>query len=283
MAQEIRSVDGIDVFIEGEGAHTVLMVHGWPDTYRLWDGQVAHLKDRYRCARFTLPGFDIAKPSRPMSMDQMMALFKAILEAVAPGQKVTLMLHDWGCLLGYEFYARHPELVQRVVGVDIGDFNSGELARSRNFKAKFGVFYYQMWLAIAWMIGGSLGTRMTRSMARALRCRSDPAYIGAQMNYLYHMVWFGSHGGMRGMARVEPFKPMLFIYGERKPFMFHSKRWLEKLAALPGCEAKAFATGHWVMMQQPEAFNRCVTDWLVGTETVSALPSPPPSPMAAGA
>ena len=38
------------------------MVHGWPDTYRLWDGQVEALKDRYRCVRFTLPGFDAAQP-----------------------------------------------------------------------------------------------------------------------------------------------------------------------------------------------------------------------------
>lgn len=269
MAPEVLSVDGIDVFVEGEGEHTVLMIHGWPDTYRLWDGQVEHLKDRYRCVRFTLPGFDVAKPPRPTSLAQMMELFKSIIESVAPGQKVTLLLHDWGCVVGYEFYARHPELVQRVIGVDIGDFGSGALSRALNVRAKFGVFYYQVWLAIAWMIGGGVGTRMTRYMARAMRCRSDPSLMGAQMNYLYHMLWFGSHGSMRGMATVKPFQPMLYIYGERKPFMFHSPRWLEKLAAMPNSEAHGFATGHWVMTQQPQGFNQCVSDWLARTESAN--------------
>src|SRR6478735_2879020 len=42
-----------DLHIEGTGPETIVMIHGWPDTYRLWDKQVEHLKDRYRCIRFT--------------------------------------------------------------------------------------------------------------------------------------------------------------------------------------------------------------------------------------
>ena len=48
-------VDGIDVFVEGEGGESIVMIHGWPDTYRLWDAQADFLRDRYRCVRFTLP------------------------------------------------------------------------------------------------------------------------------------------------------------------------------------------------------------------------------------
>jgi pimeloyl-ACP methyl ester carboxylesterase len=60
-------IDGIDVFIEGDGPHTVLMVHGWPDTHRLWDTTVEALKARHRCVRFTLAGFAIAEPACAMS------------------------------------------------------------------------------------------------------------------------------------------------------------------------------------------------------------------------
>ena len=58
----MAQVDGIELHVDGEGAETIVMVHGWPDTYRLWDAQVAFLRSRYQCVRFTLPGFDIAKP-----------------------------------------------------------------------------------------------------------------------------------------------------------------------------------------------------------------------------
>jgi len=28
-------IDGIDVFVDGEGSETIVMIHGRPDTYRL--------------------------------------------------------------------------------------------------------------------------------------------------------------------------------------------------------------------------------------------------------
>jgi cis-3-alkyl-4-acyloxetan-2-one decarboxylase len=33
-------VNGAEVIVEGSGAEPVVMIHGWPDTYRLWDAQV---------------------------------------------------------------------------------------------------------------------------------------------------------------------------------------------------------------------------------------------------
>jgi cis-3-alkyl-4-acyloxetan-2-one decarboxylase len=261
-AQGVVTVDGIEVLLDGDAEHTVVMIHGWPDTHRLWDSTVAHLKGRHRCVRFTLPGFDVAQPPRPTSMAQMTALFKAVVDRVSPDRPVTLLLHDWGCVFGYEFAARHPDRVARVVGVDIGDHNSGAYLRSLPAKAKFQVAFYQLWLALAWKLGGSLGDRMSRWMARAIGCRTDPARIGWRQNYPYAMQWFGTAGGFRGAARVDLPCPMLYVYGQRKLFMFHSPRWLEALAARAGCAVHALPTGHWVMAQQPDAFNRVVGEWL---------------------
>ena len=68
------TVEGIDVFIEGDGPQTVLMIHGWPDTHRLWDATVEALKDQHRCVRFTLPGFDPHKPARATSLADMIGM-----------------------------------------------------------------------------------------------------------------------------------------------------------------------------------------------------------------
>lgn len=170
-----RQIDGIDVFIEGSGDHSIVMVHGWPDTHRLWDAQVAHLSANYRCIRFTLPGFDIGKPRRGYALAELVDTLKHIVEQTCPGQQVTLMLHDWGCIFGYEFAMRHPLLVRRIVGVDIGDVGSRVHLQSLSVKAKLMVVAYQVWLAIAWRIGGALGDKMTRWMARALRAPKRPA------------------------------------------------------------------------------------------------------------
>src|SRR6185295_18160654 len=99
-------VDNVDVVLEGRGDKAVVMIHGWPDTYRLWDRQVAALAEGYRCVRFTLPGFDAAQPGRAYSLDEVVETIRRIVEQACPGQKVILMLHDWGCFYGYQFAMR---------------------------------------------------------------------------------------------------------------------------------------------------------------------------------
>lgn len=257
-----QQIDGVDVFVEGSGREAIVMVHGWPDTWRLWDDQVEFFKSRYRCVRFTLPGFDIARPRQAHSLDALVATLKRVIEHTCPGEKVTLMLHDWGCVFGYQFAMKHPSLVQRIVGVDIGDAGSPAHVRSMSIKARAMVFAYQIWLAIAWRIGGRVGDRMTRAMARALRCPSDPQFIGSNMCYPYYIRWTGTHGSYRQAVPFEPAWPMLYIYGRKKPFQFHSATWVEALRERPSSNALEFNTGHWVMKGKPQEFNQAVAAWL---------------------
>ena len=264
MSSFTLTIHGVDVFVEGAGPDTLVMLHGWPDTHRLWDSTVLALKPHYRCVRFTLPGYDLAKPPRATSLVEMTALIAEIADAVSPARPVSLVLHDWGCIFGYEFAARRPERVARIVGVDIGDYNSGACRRSLSVRAKLLLFSYQFWLAIAWTVGGAAGDAMTRWMARQSGWRAASSAVGWQMNYPYAMLWLGLLGGFRGAAQVTLGCPVLFIYGLNKPFMFHSPEWLSRLAERPGCAVQPFPTGHWVMAQQPEAFNQCVARWLAG-------------------
>ncbi|MGE0098294.1 MAG: alpha/beta fold hydrolase [Hydrogenophaga sp.] len=263
------NVNGVDVLVDGQGAHTVLMLHGWPDTPSLWDSSVAALQDGYRCVRVFLPGYDLSQPPQPVSVVDFTRFLRQVVDAVSPQEPVSLLLHDWGCLFGYEFAARHSHRVARIVGVDIGDTSSGAYLKSLSVKEKLMIAYYQLWLAAAWKLGRwapGIANRMTRFMARAIGCRNAPEQIAWQMNYPYAMGWFGTMGGLRELARVDHVLgvtlPALYIYGRRKPFMFHSARWLDQLAATPGCEVKGMDTGHWVMRQKPVEFNACVRTWL---------------------
>jgi pimeloyl-ACP methyl ester carboxylesterase len=260
---EIRlEVDGHTVVLQGAGDERVLMLHGWPDTLALWDGTVAALADRWSCARLTLPGFETGPQAT--SLDDMCAFLLRVVDRISPDRPVTLMLHDWGCIFGYQFALRHPQRVARVVAVDVGDHNSAALQRGWEVQEKLAVMGYQVWLAVAWKIGGALGTRMTRAMARWLRCPSEQARITHKMNYPYAMQWFGTVGGFKQAAQIQLPMPLLFVYGERKPFMFHSDRWLARVAAQPGSAVLGLPCGHWVMTSRPEAFHSCVRDWLLG-------------------
>lgn len=263
-------IGGVDVYVEGEGAETIVMMHGWPDTYRLWDAQVVALKADYRCVRFTLPGFDIDKERRPYSLDLTMRMVDNIVRQVNAGQRVILMVHDWGAFFGYQFATRYPKLVSRIVGVDIGDVNTQAHRSSLSLVAKLKIAGYQLWLAAAWRLDGDMGEKMTHYMVRKLRAPSDPQYINSGMNYPYYIAWSGAHGSYQHAQAFKPKVLMLYIYGSKKPFMFHSQQWLRGLVQ-SGCKVLAFKTGHWPMVEQPEVFNREVADWLHATRSKSVI------------
>jgi pimeloyl-ACP methyl ester carboxylesterase len=238
------------------------MIHGWPDTWRLWDAQVVALKPHLRCVRFTLPGFDVHGPRRAHSVAELIEFFRRVVEATCPDGRAILMVHDWGAVFGYQFAMQHPERVSKIVGVDIGDSAEPAFLRSLSVSAKLAIFAYQSWLAVAWRIGGSLGDRMTRRMMKWLSVPSDPALAGSCMNYPYYIQWTRTHGSYANLSPVRPACPMLFIYGRRKPFLFHSPAWADALGREPRNKVVPLDTRHWVMVEQPEAFNAAVLDWL---------------------
>jgi hypothetical protein len=64
------------------------------------------------------------------------------------------------------------------------------------------------------------------------------------------------------MVRFEPPVPMLFVYGSRKRFMFHTTAWAEALAARAGQPGARVRDGHWIMRQQPRELNQVIDAWL---------------------
>lgn len=257
-------VNGVEVLVEGDGVESILLLHGWPDTHRLWDAQVAALRGQYRCLSFTLPGFEPGA-RRSSTLDGVIETIRQVIAQAAGGQPVTLLLHDWGCFFGYQFALRHPQLVKRVIGVDVGDAGSRRHVQSLSLKAKAQIAGYQGWLAVASKIGGvsaGVGNRMARFMARAGRAPADPVSVHANMGWPYWQAWTG---GFRGAKLFTPHCPMLFVYGERKPFTFHSREWAAEVAGRPGCRVESFDCGHWVMVARREAFNALVAEWLRAT------------------
>ena len=241
------------------------MLHGWPDTCGLWDAQVSALSADFRCVRFTLPGYDLARGPRPMSLAQMTDLIGRVADAVSPTRPLALLLHDWGCVFGYAYALTHPSRVRCLIGVDIGDAGSRAHARSLTVADKLMVAAYQLWLAAAWRIGGRVGDAMSRQLARAAGAPAPRHTIGHAMNYPYYLAWTGRYAEVQRRMRhqfFEPPCPMLYVYGRRKPLMFHSPSWAARLAARAEHRLLALDTGHWPMLEQRARFNQAVREWL---------------------
>jgi pimeloyl-ACP methyl ester carboxylesterase len=256
------NIDGTEVVTEGDGGPVVLMLHGWPDTRALWDDQVAALRDHFQCVRLTLPGFEPGSKRRATSLTEMLTLFDKVVDLVSRDRPIVLLLHDWGCFFGYQYAMLRPDRIDRVIGIDIGDAGARAHVASLTVAAKAMLASYQLWLAAAWRVGGSAGDAMTRAMARAGNAPAPPDQIHSGMNYPYDIRWPGSHGSYRASRSLELACPLLFIYGLRKPFMFHSPAWVAAVAEQRGCEVVAMETGHWVMREKPGAVNDAILRWL---------------------
>lgn len=262
-------VGDIDVHIEGTGPQVLLMIHGWPDTYRVWDAQAAYFSAHYRCVRFTLPGYDDRTSHQAYSVDQIARLIDQVVDAVSPNQPVVLMIHDWGAVFGYEFYRQHPNKVAQMVSLDIGDALSSAHLKSLKPHQLALLASYQLSLAVSWQLPESVATRITRGFAKLLQ-HTNPKQAHRGMNYPYFLAWF-----KRLSQPLKPFSetpncPMFFIYAKRKPLMFHSDAWVARLQAVPHHRVLGMPTGHWIMQDQPEQFNEVVWAWLTQTQTNSA-------------
>lgn len=254
-------IDDVEILQEGNGEQAILMLHGWPDNASLWDNQVDALQERYRCIRFTLPGFDSKHERRARTLDELVDFIKRVLDDVCSEEQVILMVHDWGCLFGYQFYNKFPDRVSKIIGVDIGDTISW--TRDVPLLHQAAAYAYQATLAGCWKIGGKLGDVGTRSVAKVFNYPGPLDKVSSNMSYPYAMYRYaGKDSYLKNLKVFEPDCPFLFIYGALSPIYSFSKNWAEKIEKKIGNRIIPFQTEHWVMLEQPDEFNQAVLEWL---------------------
>ncbi|MEC7119288.1 MAG: alpha/beta hydrolase [Pseudomonadota bacterium] len=257
-----QRIGSLDVYIEGTGSQTIVMVHGWPDTYRVWDAQVNALAADYRCVRVTLPNYAEQGARSRYSIDAVAHMLAQVVQTVSPDQPVILLLHDWGCAFGYRFYQQHPERVSRLIGLDIGDAASRAHLKSLKWYQLAMLGTYQLNLAVAWLLPEVLGTSITRGFAKLLQQPTPAEAVHRGMNYPYFQAVFQALSQPIKPFTDVPACPMLFVYAKHKPFMFHSTAWTTRLQQRAGNQVIAMAAGHWMMREQPDQFNQILLDWL---------------------
>jgi pimeloyl-ACP methyl ester carboxylesterase len=111
----VRASDGVQlaVYRDGKpGAPIVLMLHGYPDNASVWDQVAELLADRFQVVRYDVRGAGASDhPSGRLSyrLDQLVADFEAVLDAVAPAEPVRLpaepvhlLAHDWGSIQAWQ-------------------------------------------------------------------------------------------------------------------------------------------------------------------------------------
>lgn len=110
----IPVLDSTMAYLEaGEGA-PVLFIHGNPTSSFLWRNVMPHVADTHRAIAVDLIGMGASgKPDISYNYADHYAYLAAFIEALDL-HGVTLVVHDWGAALGWDYARRNPSRISRI-------------------------------------------------------------------------------------------------------------------------------------------------------------------------
>ena len=128
-------LDGISYHYLDEGAgDPVVMVHGNPSWSFYYRNLVLKLRDRYRCIVPDHIGCGFSdKPGDERyhyTLSRRVDDLERLIDHLGLTEKLTLVLHDWGGMIGMAYAARHPERIGRLVLLNTAAFH---LPREKKF------------------------------------------------------------------------------------------------------------------------------------------------------
>lgn len=115
--KKFQQVDGKRIaYVETGEGDPIVFLHGNPTSSYLWRNVMPLLADQGRCIAPDLIGMgdsDKLEPSGPERYQfvEHRRYLDAFLDALGIRQRATLVIHDWGSALGFDWAHRHPEAV----------------------------------------------------------------------------------------------------------------------------------------------------------------------------
>jgi haloalkane dehalogenase len=110
---------------EGKG-EPLLMLHGNPTWSFFWRHLVSGLSGQYRCIVPDHVGCGLSdKPDDgryPYVLERRVQDVEALTEHLGLKDNLTLVLHDWGGMIGLAYAVRHPERIKRLVVLNTAGF-----------------------------------------------------------------------------------------------------------------------------------------------------------------
>jgi pimeloyl-ACP methyl ester carboxylesterase len=105
--------DDVDLSVTSYGEPhnpTIIFVHGYPDSSKVWEPVIEFLKHRFHVVTYDVRG--CGESSEPgwvwdYSLPRLSSDLQAVMRAVCPTQPVHLVAHDWGSIQTWESVTDH--------------------------------------------------------------------------------------------------------------------------------------------------------------------------------
>lgn len=262
------NVNGIDmnVVVAGEGPD-VLLVHGYPDTHRVWRRQIpALVAAGYRVIAPDTRGCgetEISTSRGDYHISNLVADLLALLDALEVAE-VRLIGHDWGSAISWQLAIDHPERVDRYVALSTGH----PMAYRRGGPAQKIKGYYTLLFQLPWLpelilasgnwFGFRVLTGFEEEMDEWRAQQSRPGRLKAGLNYYRAngalFLW-----GKSPNARV----PVLGVWSSGDRFLAESQM-RDSAQFVDGRfrYVRIEGANHWLQLSAAEKFNTILLDYL---------------------
>ena len=246
--------------VSGRGPSTLVLIHGWTCDGSFWAANLPGLAKRARVLVVDLPGHGRSDPLIPSTMEGFGDAVVAAMDA-ARVRKAVLVGHSMGGAVMLAVARSHPERVQALVAADSTFPDAASAAKYTGFASR---------------LAGPQGLDTREKMVRSMFTPDTPKAVQEQV--------------LKGMLGAPEAVAVAAMQG-----MFTPGFWKDDVVPLPFLEIGAGTsswlsegglrkrfpkaslvrmegTGHFLMMEKPEEFNRILLAWLDGPATKESAP-----------
>jgi pimeloyl-ACP methyl ester carboxylesterase len=264
-------VNALELHVDDSGRDgpAVLLLHGWPDSARLWRHQIPPLAAAgYRVIAPDLRGFGRSdKPTDVAAyrLSESVADVVALLDALGV-DRCDLVGHDWGAAVAWAVAARHADRLRSLTVLSVPHPNSPRTLRQREMG------WYQLFFQFAdvaeqwlmhddWALFRSL-LRNDGDLEQYVSDLSRPGALTASLNW-YRANLAPAPPRDSGLPPPRISVPTLGVWSDGDHYLdgarmvasreFVDARWRYEQVA---------GAGHWIPLDAPEELTALLLDWL---------------------
>jgi haloalkane dehalogenase len=114
--RRVAALDSEMAYVDTGSGDAIVFLHGNPTSSYLWRNIIPYVESMGRCLAPDLIGMGESGSSSNGSyrLTDHIRYLDAWFDAVEVGDRVTLVIHDWGSALGFHWAKRHPDRVKGI-------------------------------------------------------------------------------------------------------------------------------------------------------------------------
>lgn len=271
-------VNGINIHYITQGSGPLmLMLHGFPEFWYSWRHQIPEFAQNYQVVALDLRGYNESdKPEEKSAY--VMAEFIKDIEAVIKElgyESCVLVAHDWGGAIAWYFAYAHPEMVEKLIVMNIphpAKFREGLSTPEQLLKSWY-IFFFQLPLLPELMFAfddyqaiasafKNMAVDKSAFIDTDLEAYKDAAArrgaLTSMINYYRNIFPGFFHQQEWGVLKI----PTLMIWGENdtalgKELTYGTEKYVDnfQIRYIPNCS-------HWVQQEKPQLVNQYMREFL---------------------